>query len=152
MTAPPRSWPVLVGAVAAALLLAFYLSIVTLAEGRERAAEQFRADLPYLAFLFPGFGTQMGLYTRLRQLVHARQRAGAVAGASGGMSATAVVACCAHFLPTLLPILGISALSAALAAWKAPLLVVAILMNAAGALYAGRLLRRHGRMLAAPVA
>lgn len=149
MTVEGRPWAVGAGAVAAALLLAVYLGILTYGEGREGAARQFRDDLPYLAFLLPAFGTQMGLYARLRQIVHeARRRAGAVAGASGGVSTVAVVACCAHLLPTLLPAIGVSALSAALAAWKGPLLVAAVAVNAAGAAFLARKLRQHGRMLA----
>lgn len=74
-----------------------------------------------------------GLYTYLRSLV--RQRAAAVAaatGASGGMSGAAVVACCAHLIPTFLPVVGVTAVATALAALRTPLLVLALVSNLAG--------------------
>jgi hypothetical protein len=136
-------FPLVAGAVAAIALLAFYLLLVTLAESREFAARQFRADWPYLVFLMPSFGMVIGT------ILHARERAarhaGVMAGCTG-MSATAVVACCAHFLPTLLPLVGISALASVLAAWKAPLLLLAIATNLLVAGYVWRHLRSMDRM------
>ena len=139
-----------VGTVAAVVLLAFYLTLVSLAEGRTAAQAQFRDDLPFLAFLFPSFGAVAGLYAAVREAAAAARASGAMAGTSTGLSATAVVACCAHFLPTLLPLVGISALASILASWKAPLLVIAIVLNVGVAAYLVRHLRRmrkhHGHM------
>lgn len=131
------------GVVASLALFVFYLSIIALAEGRAAVWPQLRQDLPYFAVLVPAFGTQIGLYTRLRQIARAKARAAtAVAGTNAGVSGATMVACCAHFLPTLLPIVGISAVSAALAAWKTPLLLLAIAMNLAGIALVARALRR----------
>lgn len=138
-----RGFPAVAGSVAAIGLLAFYLLLITVAESREFAARQFRADWPYLVFLMPSFGLVVGL------IVHARQRAASHAGAmagSTGMSATAVVACCAHFLPTLLPLVGVSAIASVLAAWKAPLLLAAIAINLGVAAYVWRHVRAMDRM------
>lgn len=136
-------FPVAAGAVATVGLLAFYLSIVTLAEGRAAAARQVAQDWPYLVVLMPSFGLVVGLVLHARQ--RARAHAGAMAG-STGLSATAVVACCAHFLPTLLPLVGVSALASALAAWKAPLLLMAIGLNLVVAAYVWRHIGRMRRM------
>lgn len=136
-------FPVVAGAVAAIGLLAFYLLLVTLAESRAFAARQFRADWPYLVFLMPSFGLVIGTILQARQ--RAARHAGVMAG-STGMSAGAVVACCAHFLPTLLPLVGISALASILAAWKAPLLLLAIATNLVVAAYVWRHLRAMTRM------
>lgn len=138
------SFPIVAGAVAAVALLAFYLVIVTLAEGRAAASRQFAQDWPFLMFLMPSFGLVIGLVVHAREAAAAH--AGAMAGTSTGMSATAVVACCAHFLPTLLPLVGVSALASALAAWKAPLLILAILLNVAVAGYVWRHIRRMRAM------
>lgn len=138
-------FPIAAGSVATVALLAFYLVIVTLAEGRDAASRQFAQDWPFLVFLMPSFGLVIGLVLHARQAAAAH--AGAMAGTSTGMSATAVVACCAHFLPTLLPLVGVSALASALAAWKAPLLILAILVNLAVAGYVWRHIQRMRRMV-----
>lgn len=139
-----RRFPLAAGAVAAVALLAFYLGLLVVAEGRDFAARQARQDAPYLAFLMPSFGLVIGL------VLHARERAaahaGRMAGTSTGLSATAVVACCAHFVPTLLPVVGVSAVASFLAAWKAPLLVLAIAVNLGMAAYVLRHLRRMDAM------
>jgi hypothetical protein len=136
-------FPLVAGMVAAIGLLAFYLALITLAEGRDFAARQFRADWPYLIFLMPSFGWVIGM------ILHAQERvvrhSGVMAG-STGMSATAVVACCAHFLPTLLPLVGISTLASVLAAWKVPLLLLAIATNLAVVAYVWRHIRSMDRM------
>lgn len=144
-----RLFPVATGTVAALLLFAFYVVIVAVAEGRALVADQLVEDAPYFVFLFPGFAVQVGLYTHVRQRVAQGEASGAVTGTAGGVSTTAVVACCAHFIPTLLPVVGVSAISALLAAWKGPLLILAILANLAGIAYMIHVLRKHGPMLTA---
>lgn len=139
-----RAFPVVAGAVAAVALLAFYLVILALAEGRAAASRQFAQDWAFLVVLMPSFGLVIGLVVHARQAALAH--AGAMTGTSTGLSATAVVACCAHFLPALLPLVGVSALASALAAWKAPLLVLAIVLNLAVAAYVWRHIRRMGAM------
>ena len=139
-----RRFPLAAGAVAAVALLAFYLLIVTVAEGRAAASRQFAQDWPFLVFLMPSFGLVIGLVLHARQAAAAH--ATAMAGTSTGLSATAVVACCAHFLPTLLPLVGVSAFASALAAWKTPLLLLAILLNLAVAASVWRHVRRMRRM------
>lgn len=136
--------PILVGALAAIGLLAFYLTVVTLASGREFAREQLAQDAKFFAFLLPAFGTQVGLYAYFRALVARGRGAAAAAGANGGVSGAAMVACCAHFLPTLLPFVGVSGLATLLTGWKTPLLVLAIASNVAGIAYVSRAIR-HAR-------
>lgn len=132
------------GVVASLVLLAFYLAIVAVGEGRAAASRQFAQDWPFLLFLMPSFGLVIGLVVHAREA--AARHATAMAGTSTGLSATAVVACCAHLLPTLLPVLGISAAASLLAAWKEPLLVVAIATNVAVAAYIVRHVRRMKAM------
>lgn len=137
-----RARPLLLGLLAGGGLFTFYLTVVTLGSGWDQALRQLRDDGLLLLPLFPLFGTQVGLYTHLRALV--RQRAAAVAattGASGGVSGAAVVACCAHLIPTFLPVVGISALATALGALRTPLLVLALASNLGGLLLVWRALR-----------
>lgn len=122
---------ILIALAGGAGLLAFYLSVLTLVSGWDFTRGQLVADAPFLALIVPLFGAQVGQYARLRSLAHA-PGASASATASGGLSGTAMVACCAHFLPTLLPYAGVAAFATVVTAWRAPMLAVAVLSNVAG--------------------
>ena len=122
--------PILFGVVGAAGLLALYLGLITLAQGWVHAIEQLSDDRWFVAAIAAGFGTQVGLFFHLRGL-HASAAAGGVA-ASTGTSATAMLACCAHHLTDLLPIIGLSGAAVFLNVYKTPLLWLGITMNAVG--------------------
>ena len=140
--APAR--PILLGLVAAAGLLAFYLGIITLAQGWAHAVDQLAADRWFIAPITLGFGAQVGLFVYLREL-HSRAAAGAMA-ASTGTSAAAMLACCAHHLTDILPIVGVAGAAVLLNAWKTPLLWLGILMNLGGILYLVYRIRAARRM------
>lgn len=131
--------PILFGLAASAGLLAFYLGIITLAQGWAHAVTQLGDDRWFVAAIALGFGTQVGLFTYLRGL-HRRAAAGGVA-ASTGTSAAAMLACCAHHLAEILPIVGLSGAALFLNAWKTPLLWLGILMNLGGIVYLLRQIR-----------
>ena len=114
-------------------LLVFYLGIITLAQGWSHAIQQLADDRWFVGVIAAGFGTQIGLYTYLRGL-HAHAAPGGVA-ASTGTSATAMLACCAHHLADVLPIVGLSGAAVFLNAYKTPLLWLGIVMNLAGVVY-----------------
>lgn len=128
---PPR--PLVAGALASVALLAFYLGVITLAQGWGHALDQLREDRWFAGAIALGFGTQMGLFTYLRAL-HARAATGGVA-VSGGTSTAAMLACCAHHLADILPIVGLSGAAIFLNAYKTPLLWLGIAMNLVGILY-----------------
>lgn len=141
----------LVGAVAALGLVAFYVTVLTAISGWDFTRSQAERDWPYLAAIVPLFGAQLGLYHALRAGARAAKATGASATASGGMSGTAMVACCAHFLPTILPYTGIVAFASVVMEWRVPMLVVAIVANLVGigvAVRALRINRRHDEMRA----
>lgn len=131
---------ILVGALAALALAIFYAAILTLVSGWEFTRAQAARDAPYLVAILPLFGTQVGLYHSLRAAA-ARARA----TASGGMSGAAMVACCAHFLPTLLPYTGVAAFATVVTAWRVPMLLLAIAANGAGIALAIRAIRANSR-------
>jgi cation transport ATPase len=114
-------------------LLAFYLGIITLAQGWGHAVQQLAEDRWFIGAITLGFGGQVGLFVYLRSL-HAHAAAGGVA-ASTGTSTAAMLACCAHHLADVLPIVGLSGAAILLNAYKTPLLWLGIVMNLAGALY-----------------
>lgn len=145
-----RRWrPFVFGLLAALGLLAFYLGVITFAQGWEHALQQLVEDRWFVGAIAAGFGTQMGLFTYLRGL-HTSAPAGGVA-ASTGTSTTAMLACCAHHLTEILPILGLSGAAVFLNLYKAPLLWLGIVMNLVGATYLLRQIRRQQQMTCHPV-
>jgi len=114
-------------------LLAFYLGIITLAQGWAHAVQQLADDRWFIGAISLGFGAQVGLFIYLRAL-HAQAAAGGVA-ASTGTSTAAMLACCAHHLADVLPIVGLSGAAILLNAYKTPLLWLGIVMNLGGTLY-----------------
>lgn len=138
--------PVGFGVLGAAGLLAFYLGMITLAQGWGHAVQQLAEDRWFVGAVMAGFGAQVGLFAFLRQL-HARHAAaaGSVA-ASTGTSTAAMLACCAHHLTEVLAVVGLSGAAVFLNAYKVPLLWLGIAMNVAGILYLARQIRQHRRM------
>ncbi len=141
----PLLRPLAAGAVAVLGLLVFYLGIITLAQGWAHASAQLVDDRPFIAAIVVGFGTQVGLYTYLRGL-HARTAVGGVA-ASSGTSAAAMLACCAHHLADVLPMVGVAGAAVFLNTYKTPLLWLSIAMNLAGVVYLLRKIRQQHQMV-----
>ncbi|MHB1131581.1 MAG: heavy-metal-associated domain-containing protein [Chloroflexota bacterium] len=144
--ARPLPWqPVLFALLGVAGLLGLYLGIITLAQGWEHARQQLSDDRWFVAAIATGFGAQVGLFAYLRTL-HAHANAGGVA-TSTGTSGAAMLACCAHHLVDLLPIVGLSGAAIFLNDYKLPLLWLGIVMNAAGLAYMLRRLQQHRRLV-----
>ncbi len=131
------------GLLAAVALLAFYLAVITVAQDWAHARQQLAEDRWFVAAVAAGFGTQVGLFNHLRRLRVRAARAGVAA--STGTSTAAMLACCAHHLTEVLPIVGLSGAAIFLDAYKTPLLWLGIAMNLAGAAYLVRQVRRHAR-------
>jgi hypothetical protein len=136
------------GVLAATALVAGYLAIISLAQGPAHALEQLAADAGFVAAVTAGFGIQIALFVELRA-VDRRHRAGAAVTAAGtGTSVVAMLACCAHHVLDLLPIVGLSAAAVFLDDFKGPLLVVGIATNGLGIVVIARALRRARRACA----
>ncbi len=138
--------PLLGGLGAVLGLLIIYLGIITLAQGWGHAIQQLSEDRWFIGAIGAGFGTQMGLFVYLRGL-HAQAMARGVV-ASTGTSTVAMVACCAHHLADVLPVLGLSGAAIFLNDYKLPLLWLGIVMNGAGIVYLLIKIRTQRRSLA----
>jgi len=137
--------PILAGVLGALFLSGVYLGIVTLAQGWKHAAELFWQDKFLVAPILAGFGTQVGLYTFLKIGLHTTARgAGAMAGAGGGTSTAAMVACCAHHVTDTLcvPLVGLSAATTFLANYKVLFMLLGLAMNLVGIGIALRAIRK----------
>ena len=131
------------GALGAAALIGLYLGLVTWAQGAEHALELLWGDRVFVGLISAGFGTQVGLFTYLRLLQRAMARESvALAGAGTATSSVSMVACCAHHLADVLPILGLSGLAVFLVELRTPLMLLGIATNLVGIAVMLRQLRR----------
>jgi copper chaperone CopZ len=148
----PRPWrrPVLFGLLGGAGLLILYLGLVSLAQGWKHAIELLAEDAWIVGPILAGFGVQVGLYTYLKTVIHAVGRGtGALAGAGGGTSTVSMVACCAHHVTDVLPLVGLSAAATFLAEYRIPFMLVGLGTNLIGIAVIGVLIVRERRRLAA---
>lgn len=131
------------GALGAAALIGLYLGLVTWAQGADHALELLWGDRIFVGLISAGFGTQVGLFTYLRLLQRAMARESvALAGAGTAASSVSMVACCAHHLADVLPIVGLSGLAVFLVELRTPLMLLGIATNLVGIAVMLRQLRR----------
>jgi hypothetical protein len=135
--------PILMGVIGAIALLALYLLIVTIAQGWQHAIELFGQDAWLVIPIMIGFGVQVGLYAYLRGILRRGSRSSKMMmGVGGGTSTAAMVACCAHHLADVLPLLGLSAATSFLAAYKIQFMLIGLAMNVIGIVIILRTIRR----------
>lgn len=143
----PRS--IAVGFLSGVALLASYLIIISFAQGATHAIEQLGLDVVPIGLVSVGFGTQISLFMELRTIDRRHRASAAVTVVGTGTSTAAMLACCAHHLIDLMPILGLSAGAIFLNAYKTPLLVAGIGINLIGIVVVARQLRSARRAYAA---
>jgi hypothetical protein len=148
LVAPVAPRSIATGLFGAASLLTLYLVIIAFAQGTDHAIEQLATDAPFVGLIATGFGVQIALFMELRAVDRHHRAAAAVTAAGTGTSAAAMLACCAHHVIDVLPLIGLSAASAFLNAYKTPLLVLGIAMNVVGIVVIGSQLRRARRACA----
>lgn len=125
------------GVLAFGALLAVYLGALTAISGWRFTGEQFAEFWYYILPLAAGFGLQVALYSRLRQLLHGTKAGRGVLAASGTTSTAAMVSCCAHYLMNVAPVLGATGLVTFAAQYQVEFFWVGIAFNAAGIAFIG---------------
>lgn len=114
--------PLAASLAGALLLTSLYFGIVSWAESPQHAAELFWEDRWIVFPIILGFGAQAGLYTILKMRLFIPVAAigpiGPMMGAGGTTSTIAMVACCAHHVADVLPILGLTAAATFLAQYR----------------------------------
>lgn len=122
--------PVAIGLIGAALLTSLYFGIVSWAESPQHAVELFWEDRWIVFPIILGFGVQAGLYTllklRLSLPITTIGPSGTMMGAGGTTSTVAMVACCAHHVTDVLPILGLTAAATFLAQYRIAFMLVGL--------------------------
>ena len=93
-----------------------------------------------------GFGTQVGLFVYLREIhkqkIQNLASANASVTSSAAISGTSMVACCAHHLTDLLPIIGFSAFALFLNRYQTVFILVGVFSNMIGMLIMVRMLQK----------
>lgn len=117
-------------------MLGVYFAALTLVSGWPFTVEQFAQFWYYVVPLAAGFGVQVGLFVRLRELVTSAKSATVVA-TSGTTSTAAMISCCAHYLVNAAPVLGATGLVAFAAQFQVQLFWVGLLFSLGGIAYVG---------------
>ena len=127
-------------------LLAVYFGVLTAISGWTFTIGEFTRYWYYIVPLALGFGVQVALFIRLRQVVARAKQTGAMVAASGTTSTAAMISCCAHYLTTAAPVLGATGLVAFAAQFQVELFWLGLLLNAAGIIFIGTRLAKATRM------
>jgi len=131
------------GIVAFLALLTVYSLVLILISGWKFTWEQLTQFWYYILSLALGFGTQFGLYSYLKGIIKHQPSTGRVLAATGATSTTAMVSCCAHYLANILPIIGISGISAFVGQYQTEIFGVGVLANLIGIGYLVRKIRKQ---------
>ena len=118
------------GFLGALFLTGLYFGIVSWAESPEHALEFFWQDRWIVIPIILGFGVQVALYVILKKRlfvpVASVGPSGMLTGAGGTTSTIAMVACCAHHVTDVLPILGLTAAATFLAQYRTAFMLVGL--------------------------
>lgn len=117
------------GVLAAAGLLAFYGMVIAVASSIGHLRAQLALDWPWVTAIVVGFGSQVALLVTLRERQRARAAA-AAAGTGAGASVVGMLACCAHHLAEIAPLVGVNLVATFLASYRVPIMAVGIAVNA----------------------
>ncbi len=127
------------GFTASFFLLLFYFIVMGVSSGSWSVTiSQFRDLWYWMMILSIGFGTQIGLFVYLRNSVKNWQglhHSGKVAATSTSTSAVSMIACCAHHLSDVLPVIGLSGATVFLINYQIPLIILGVVMNIFGIIY-----------------
>lgn len=124
---------VLIGIAGAVAMFLFYFSVTGAVSGFTFAAEQFFSVWYWIIGLAAGFGIQAGLFALLR-FRSAGVSSGTLAS-SGGASGIAMIACCAHRLVDIVPLVGITFVATALIQYQPYLFALGLVSNIAGIIF-----------------
>lgn len=138
--------PLVAGTFAVLAMLGVYFGVLTLVSGWRFTVSEFARFWPYVLALALGFGTQIGLYVYLRQvLLSHHHAAGKMVAATGTTSTAAMISCCAHYLANVLPVVGAAGAITLIAQYQVELFWIGLAFNAGGIIYIGNKVVRATR-------
>ncbi|HLC94848.1 MAG TPA: heavy metal-binding domain-containing protein [Patescibacteria group bacterium] len=129
---------ILYGIVGAGALLGVYFSILTPISGWSFALEQFTQFWYFVVSLAVGFGIQICFYVYLKNAIHKTNSSGKILAVSGATSTGAMISCCAHYLVSILPVVGVAGFVSVVSQYQIELFWVGLAFNIAGIVYIAR--------------
>ncbi|UCD81512.1 MAG: heavy-metal-associated domain-containing protein [Desulfobacterales bacterium] len=147
----PRAY--LFGVLASFAIVGLYLGMNTLTSDWYFARVQFSEYRWWIISLAVGLGIQVSLYTLFRDHRRGKKKTAANSSmaASSGVSVVAMMACCSHYLATVIPLLGVSFLSAtavaSLGQYQPYFFLAGIVSCLFGIGFMARMMRKHGVFL-----
>lgn len=115
------------GTLGMAALAAVYVAVVRGASGSwAHLADQISQDWYYLVLILGGFGVQVAALSELRRRHRLDHGTAAAGGAGAGVSTAGMIACCAHHLADLAPLVGATGAAVVLTDYRVPFMVVGI--------------------------
>ncbi|MBU1017159.1 hypothetical protein KJ678_03310 [Patescibacteria group bacterium] len=133
------------GIIGGFVLLAFYFGVLSLANSFSHAISQFYLLWYWILALVIGFSIQVSLWSYIHSKMKEKKTkeiTGEVT-ATGGISAGSMVACCAHHLVDIVPLLGFSTLFLFLAQYQIFFLILGILSNILGIILMLEIIQKH---------
>ncbi len=140
------------GIIASMALASVYFAILTAVQSFSHAIQQFATIWYFMIPLIAGFGIQVGLYSYIRSSLHSKAKPNDAKGvyassagvaASGGVSTGSMIACCAHHLTDVLPLIGFSAASLFLTKYQTPLILLGVFSSLIGTIYMLEMIQKH---------
>lgn len=118
---------IIIGFLASQALLIFYFLLMLLGRNSFSAAlEQLQTLRLWIIPLITTFGIEVGLFSYLKGKQEISAKSTAVSGATSGV---AMVACCAHHITDILPLVGLSVFATFLTAYQPWFLALGIVSN-----------------------
>ena len=131
------------GLAGAATLFAFYFLLLALLAGSWWHPIDDLLEFKYwIGTLVAGFGIQVGLFHHIRSIARLKGHGGKTVAVGTGTSTTAMIACCAHHLADVLPIIGFAGVALFLSEYKTVFMAIGILSNIGGIILMIRHIRR----------
>ncbi len=130
----------IIGIIASFALIGLYFLIMMLLAPFNLVLLQFKEMWYWILLLAIGFGIQIGMFTFVRTYVKNNSATKTVA-ATGTMSTGSMIACCAHHLTDVLPLIGLSAAALFLQQYQTSLLLLGIFSNFVGILLMIRIIK-----------
>jgi cation transport ATPase len=129
--------PYILGVLAAAGVIGFYLGLLTIVSDWYNAKSQLSQYLGWIIALSLGLGIQATLFSYIKGQLRGKTITAAKSSlaASGGVSTASMAACCAHYLVALLPAFGLpffSAAAAGLAKYQVEFFFLGVISNVFG--------------------
>jgi hypothetical protein len=139
-----RTGAILWGLSGGIALVAVYLLVLVFANSAEHALSEFGRLWHWMIPLISGFAVQLGLFAYARGATR-RDFTASPTGviATGGVSTLSMVACCAHHLADVLPLIGFAGAALFLADYQTLFLLLGLLSNIVGIVYMLGTLHRH---------